>query len=371
MTGPAVQQSGSALEREGRKHGVYFTAAELLSAEFPEPRWAVPGLLAEGLNLLVGAPKVGKSWLCLAVAIAVAMGGKALGKIEVTTGPVLYAALEDTPRRLQSRLEVLLGEGPVPTDLHMTTSLSTAADAIGYLEGWLIAYPTARLVIVDVLRKVRRPQAGRDRYAEDYDAMAELKRLADTYHVAIVAVHHTRKATDESDVFNEVSGSTGLTGAADAILIVKRARNTSEAELHITGRDVTEHEYNLAWDADTCSWTLTDEPPAVAAMAPTRRAIRDHLIAVPGATPADVAAAIEATRATTRKTLRRMADDHQVDTDGQGHYYVSQVSQVSPVPTESDRGDRCDTHCGDCGEPVDDALVRRGLTYHPACLEAS
>jgi RecA-family ATPase len=72
-----------------------WTAAELQHVEFPEPRWAVPGLLAEGLNLLVGSPKIGKSWWALNVAVSVAQGGKALGRVDVPEGDVLYLALED------------------------------------------------------------------------------------------------------------------------------------------------------------------------------------------------------------------------------------------------------------------------------------
>ncbi|MGI8701240.1 MAG: AAA family ATPase [Nocardioidaceae bacterium] len=85
-----------------------WTAAELMACEFPEPRWAVPGIIAEGVTLLAGAPKVGKSWLALGLGIAVATGGKALGALDVMEGDVLYLALEDPPRRLQDRLAKVL-----------------------------------------------------------------------------------------------------------------------------------------------------------------------------------------------------------------------------------------------------------------------
>src|SRR4051794_6398164 len=160
----------SELETRGREAGVYFTAADLMTATFPEPKWAVPGLVAEGLNLLVGAPKLGKSWLCLGLAVAVASGGRALGKVKVDQGAVLYAALEDPPRRLQGRLQAILGTDPVPDDLHIVTALPRLPDATTWLAGWLDMHPSARLVIVDVLRKVRPPNDGRgNAYNEDYD----------------------------------------------------------------------------------------------------------------------------------------------------------------------------------------------------------
>ena len=85
--------------------------AELLGVDFPEPRWAVPGLLCEGLNLLGGAPKLGKSWMSLGLGAAIATGDNALDTIQVERGPVLYCALEDTGRRLQRRRRHMLAAG--------------------------------------------------------------------------------------------------------------------------------------------------------------------------------------------------------------------------------------------------------------------
>ena len=77
-----------------------FTAADLMRMELPPARWAVEGIIPEGLSVLAGKPKLGKSWLALEQGIAGASGGVALGEIDVTAGPVLYLALEDTRRRL-------------------------------------------------------------------------------------------------------------------------------------------------------------------------------------------------------------------------------------------------------------------------------
>ena len=79
------------------------TADEILTADWPEPVWAIPKLLPSGLTILAGKPKLGKSWLALQVAQAVAAGGVALGE-RVQAGPILYLALEDPPRRLRDRM---------------------------------------------------------------------------------------------------------------------------------------------------------------------------------------------------------------------------------------------------------------------------
>ena len=78
-----------------RRPGVFagtFTAADLMKEDLPPVRWAVPGILPEGLSLLAGKPKLGKSWLALGLAVAKASGGVALGKIPVEQGEVLYLA---------------------------------------------------------------------------------------------------------------------------------------------------------------------------------------------------------------------------------------------------------------------------------------
>lgn len=331
------------LETRGREAGVYFTASELMNTTFPEPRWAVPGLVAEGLNLLVGSPKLGKSWMCLGLAVSVATGGVALGKVPVEKGTVLYAALEDPGRRLQDRLRKVLNGAFAPPELHLTTSLPRGVEMVEMVAEWLSAHPNARLVIIDVLRKVTPRSDGRNLYEADYDAMGALKSLADAHQIAIVAVHHTRKSIDDGDVFNEVSGSTGLTGAADAILIAKRARNTAEAVLHVTGRDVSEHEYGLSWHSETCTWSLLDEPAAIATMGTSRRKILAHLSEHEGETPTQIAEATSIALATVKQTVRRMVDDDQLDTDGEGHYFprshVSPVSPVSPKPEDGDSSD--------------------------------
>jgi len=246
----------SRLEDVARGHGAYFTADELRDEVFPEPRWAVPGIVAEGLTLLAGPPKSGKSWLLLGLGWSVACGGMALGRLRVEPGEVLYCALEDTPRRLQDRLDKVLGPEAAPTRLHVVTMLPEMPQAIELLDEWLTEHPGTRLLIVDVLGKIR-PAAGpqADRYEHDYKVIGALKRLADEHAVAVLVSTHTRKMGAE-DVFDTVSGSVGLTGAADSTLVLRRARGETEGTLNVTGRDVPECEYALTFDAPSGSWSL-------------------------------------------------------------------------------------------------------------------
>lgn len=311
-----------------------WTADELMAMTFPETRWAVPGVIAEGLNLLAGPPKVGKSWLSLATAIAVAGGGKALEAIPVERGPVLYLALEDTPRRLQSRMRKILGGRPAPRDLTLATSCPTlpqgGEEAIAR---WLERNPSARMVVIDVFAKVRGTTApGLSAYDADYAAMGRAKRLADSYGVAVVLVHHVRKMGSD-DFLAEVSGTNGLAGAADATLVLKRARGTADGVLHVTGRDVEEAEYAMSFQPAAGVWHLLDGPPEDHTMSDTRAAILRHVRTHPGDTPKAIAEAIGLGYDNVKKTCQRMASDGQLRVDAAGRYRLPGAEFPGTVPS--------------------------------------
>ena len=132
--------------------------------------------------------------------------------------------------------------------------------------------------------------------------------------------------------------ATGITGAADAILIAKRARNTAEAVLHVTGRDVTEQEYGLSWHTETCSWSLLDEPAAIATMGSTRRTILAHLTEHPGDGPQQIAARTGLNLNTVKSNVRRMVEDDQLDSDGEGRYFPRATATSATPATDPPAG---------------------------------
>ena len=302
-------------------HQTYWTAADLMAAQFPPPRWAVPGLVSEGVNLLVSQPKVGKSWLALNLSVAVASGGIAMGKIPVDRGGVLYLALEDNARRLQRRLGTVLQESAPPAGLAFATAIETMdAGGADRISGWLDQAESPRLVIVDVFAKVRGSTSSTNAYDADYEAMGRLKRIADEHDVALLLVHHTRKQAAE-DFLSTVSGTNGIAGAADTLLLLSRGRTSADAVLQITGRDVEEDEHALQFDSQRGLWTLLDGPAADFALQDTRRTIMHYLRDTGGARPRDISADTKIKADLVRRTVIRMAKDGQIDTDGKGLYF--------------------------------------------------
>jgi len=144
-------------KRSTPKSPCWISARDLCDLDFPPIKYVVPGYIAEGLTLLAGKPKLGKSWFAMEIGLAVAIGGICLGNVHCEQGDVLYLALEDNRRRLQSRIRRLWqmeaqANMPVPQHLHLATDWPRANEGgIGAIREWINAHPEARLVIVDVL----------------------------------------------------------------------------------------------------------------------------------------------------------------------------------------------------------------------------
>ncbi|MBI5018480.1 MAG: AAA family ATPase [Deltaproteobacteria bacterium] len=308
-----------------------FTAAQLTSMDFPEPMWAVPGLLTVGLTLLCGKPKQGKSWLALDLCLAVAFGGRALGKYAVGKGSSLYFALEDTPRRLQARLRMVLDGQTAPEGMHLFCQWPRLDQGgAEQLAEWLAAHPDCRLVIVDTLQKIRAPSKTTGTlYGQDYEALSALKAVADAAGVALVVVHHLRKGASD-DVFDTVSGTLGLTGAADATLILARTPGKFSATLHCTGRDIEEQSRALELDPRRMTWCDVGDAEERAG-SDERQAVLDVLREASGSLSLEEVAKKTRKRPdATRKLLARAADQGLVVRTGKGLYAITQQSYQTP-----------------------------------------
>jgi hypothetical protein len=200
------------------------TARDLQTKTFAPVRIILPQLIPEGVTIVAGKPKIGKSWLSLDVCLAVAGDRFVLGEMKPVQGDVLYLALEDNERRLKKRVDKILQgvTAPEPLDIH-TEWKRVDQGGLEDIEAWCKEHPKRRrLISIDTLAKIR-PIVGRSEqaYAADYKAIEGLQKLAGEYRVAIVLNHHLRKRSSEDDAFDDVSGTLGLTGAADTIIVMK------------------------------------------------------------------------------------------------------------------------------------------------------
>ena len=233
------------------------TAEQLQRAPYSPVPFLVDELLPEGLHILAGAPKIGKSWLALWLCLCVSQG-QPLWNFAVTQGEVLYLSLEDSYRRIQSRLFDLTEDAP-PT-LHFAIMADTLKHGLEQqIEQFLMEHPTTKLVVIDTLQRVRGTGSDSNLYANDYQDIGLLKKLADNQHIAILLIHHLRKLHDD-DPMNMISGSTGLSGAADSTFVLqKHSRLANIASLHCTGRDIPDRTLKLEFGEEDHIWKLLED----------------------------------------------------------------------------------------------------------------
>jgi hypothetical protein len=251
-----------------------FTAAELMAMEMPPVTWVVPDILPEGVTLLAGKVKMGKSWMVLGKALATATGGVALGMKRVEQGEVLYLALEDNKRRLRERLSKLLAGGVAPEVLHISVEWPRADEGgVQKLVAFLGDHPDCRLVVIDTLARFKpRANGRRTQYDEERDAVDPLAPIAAKHNVAILLVHHLREA-ESDDPLDVIHGSAGLTGGVDGALVLKRKRGDADAYLHVDGRDIENPtELALKFDPNAATWAVMGDAEEYR-KSETRRAI--------------------------------------------------------------------------------------------------
>ena len=231
---------------------------EIMTTVYKPIEFVVDNLLAQGLYILAGAPKVGKSWLALDMCLSIAKGEKVLGQ-QTTQGTALYLCLEDSYVRIQNRLYEITDE---PAERLYFVIMS---EAIGNgLEEQITDFKNEhydlKVVFIDTLQMVR--GSTDSSYGSDYKELSVLKALADKLEITVIVVHHTRKCKDIVP-FNMISGSTGISGCVDgSLVLIENKRGSRNAKLYCVGRDIENAEINLQFDSDLKKWVVTDEPSA-------------------------------------------------------------------------------------------------------------
>ena len=248
LEGMTLNEAKAAAPKEVEKLEVY-SADELYNKKLEAPPVIVQGAIPAGLTVLAGAPKRGKSWLSLGLGIAVASGQPWLG-MQTQRGDVLYLDLESSEYRVQSRLNKLL-VGPGPHELYLSHKSRKLDD--GLLEQitmWAKTVEHPALVIIDTLGRVDgEKKKGENAYQSDTRIIGSLQAFALENKLAVVCVHHLKKSTiGVTDPFELVSGSMGITGAADAVLLLTGKRGDEDTILSISGRDFEMKELVLRLD---------------------------------------------------------------------------------------------------------------------------
>ena len=221
------------------------------------PKMLIDGVLSDGLAILAGDSKIGKSWMVLWLCLQISRG-EAVWGLPTRKTDVVYLALEDREWRVQQRMQELTDS--TPENLRFGFSCGRLGTELeGQIEEALREFPSTGLIFIDTLQMVRDNVSAKvNAYAQDYKDLSGLKKLADDHGICIFVVHHTRKERDSSNIFNDMTGSTGIMGVAYTVMILRKEERFGDAAaLCITGRDVEEKKLKM----QMCGvrWEITEE----------------------------------------------------------------------------------------------------------------
>lgn len=230
------------------------TASTLMNTQFDPLSFSIEKLLPQGIFILAGSGKIGKSWLALDMCVAVATGGE-LWNFHATQGDVLYLALEDTHPRLQSRLQRIQEENINTDKLHLAvSSLGISDGLIQQIKVFVADNSSTKLIVIDTLERIRNTDQDKSMYACDYRDMTALREITNVHAVTLLLVHHTRKMYDP-DPLNTLSGSTGLVGAVDGVWVLEKEKRIGDkGKLTIANRDTEGYCFSVMFDKENCRW---------------------------------------------------------------------------------------------------------------------
>lgn len=308
-------------------------ASDLMKMTIPAPEWAVQNMIPAGLSVLASAPKVGKSFLCLQMALSVATGQPFL-EHRTEKGSVLYLSLEDTAYSLQKRLSYFLDDHRnIPSNLYLATEFPQLdTQGLLLLDQWLASHNDTRLVIIDTWGKTK--PAGskiRNAYESDVALVAPIKKLADRYKTSILLVHHLAKGgSREADWLESLSGSMGLSATVDGILSLNRDRGAVQGILKRTGRNFEEdNDIGLQWESP--GWLYSGDAQEIM-LHETRRAVVEAIKELGEPSSAKSISEITGRNySTIRGLLRKMYNDRLLTITRKGHYYLPVEADITDI----------------------------------------
>jgi AAA domain len=323
-------------------------AAELLARRLDPPCIIVDGMLSDGLTVLGGGPKDGKSWLAEDLALAVAAGRPWQAR-QTHAGGVLYIDLENGERIIQERLRQLLDGREQPLErLRFVYEWPCFDEGSGsgltLLEEYLQAERDIGLVIVDMLAGVRPPRTRADSagvYEGDYAFASRLNQFALAHHIALLGLHHTnKKDVKPENPMRAISGSHGLTGGSSANWLLNRPFGASQAQLYIASRELETSDIVLLRDDLTGAWETTEQVPTEAAVSAERACMLAAFVSrgdVLSYRDLHEATGFEGPRL--RNLTSRMVQAGQLIREDLGAFRLSEHSSrpVSPAPADTPR----------------------------------
>ena len=299
-----------------------WTASRLLTTAFPEPRYCVPDLLPVGLAILAGLPKRGKSFLALALSIAISSGGMFLDR-QLDRGRVVYVALEDSPRRLKDRLQRM--NAPATCDLSFEFHWELLDQSGMAALRKLVEENQPKLVILDTLTRCFSSRIDWLKQNDTTSVLSVLQRMAIDHDMTILLIDHLRKGSSaEGDSIQDVAGSIAKTACLDTLWTLHRKRGEHGATLQAVGRDLADDvELRLYFDRVTCTWQIAEN-----ALSEAQREVVESVASLKRATCQQVALALGRNKGTVYRSLQDLVESGYLIQEGDSYVVASRDDDV-------------------------------------------
>ena len=320
---------------------VFTDAAAMQATIYPLTRWLVSGLIADGLTIIGGSPKSGKSYLGYALALATARPALWCQHWHVEAGPVIFLSLEDDEADSAQRLQELAPMTRLPPGRLRFVNGQEHVPGFGqgfvpWVEEILTNYQP-RLLVIDPISYLYVLKRTGNQFEETKDMLFPLRWLGKKYRCAIVCIDHRRKRSkDDVSIFDTLHGSVAKIAVADALLMVER--DESEMTVAALVRKGKDQMLSL-------SLTFTDEGEATLAYqeeskqstnyGALRQTIMTFLLDMQSpASVEDIILGCEfinnrQMKETVKKILFRAEKAREVERTTRGHYIVAGAARAS------------------------------------------
>jgi len=233
---------------------------DFLEKKYEPIKFLVEDILPEGLSIISGSPKIGKTFLALNLGLSIATGSKTLGHLRTEKVGVAYFAIDEKDQYIQEKINCIREfqeKNVIPDNFRLMFKMNRLSEG-GYeqITDYIDRHPDLKLIVIDTLGRVRKPSGRGNAYEIDVEAIGQLQDICKEKNVSILLLHHNKKGKSE-DFIENLSGSMGLSGTVDTILCLERARGETEGTLKVTGRLIRdEKDLSVKFNKDLLSWEI-------------------------------------------------------------------------------------------------------------------
>lgn len=317
----------SLTEFEPTRDGV-LSVPEICNMKLEPLKWVIEGVIPlEGVTMLTSPPKSGKSILALNIIIENAVKPKILNYFKpVSAFDTLYIDLEGNRRRTKTHVMNLLGNMPFPPSVSVVYKWPRIADGgLSKLYDYAEYHSDTKLFVIDTYGKIqigsKNQAASGYSYKKDVEEIDTFSKFCEKMRVSVMLIHHTKK-TESDDWVSMVSGTYGISGSVDTLLLLKRKKGEFQATLCVTGRDVEEKQYKLNTNMSKQRMSVIgEETDEGVELTDTQRDIVICLQAFgEPKSPQEIANVVGKTVGSVKRLLANMVEDGKVIRVGYGKY---------------------------------------------------